>query len=61
MADTGQRVLLTNGLDGRPAVMAPEGFGGDVLLVGSPLGRTHAEMLHEELRNFAAEFMAEKV
>ncbi len=57
----GQKVLFTYGLDGKPAVIAPEGFGGNVLLFGFPLGRTHATMLHEELRNFVGEFIGEKV
>lgn len=57
----GQQVLLRYGLDSRPAVIAPEGVGGNVLLFGFPLGRTHAEMLHEDLRNFVGEFVAKRV
>lgn len=57
----GQRVRLAYGLDGKPAVIAPEGFGGNVLLFGFPLGRTHATMLHESLRNFVGRFIAGKV
>ena len=57
----GQQVLLKYGLDGRPAVIAPVGFGGNVLLFGFPLGRTHGTMLHQDLRNFVGRFIAEKV
>ena len=58
---SGQSVLLTYGLDAKPAVIAPEGFGGNVLLFGFPLGRTHATMLHQDLRNFVGEFIGERV
>lgn len=58
---TGQEVLLSYGLDGRPAVIAPAGFGGNVLLFGFPLGRTHATMLHQDLRGFVGRFIGEKV
>ena len=51
----------TCGLDGRPAAIAPAGFGGNILLFGFSLGRTHAEMLHEGPRNLVGKFMAEKV
>jgi len=57
----GQRVLLTYGLDGRPAVVAPAGFDGNVLVFGFPLGRTHATMLHQDLRNFVGAFIRRKV
>ena len=53
--------MLRYGLDGKPAVVAPDGFCGNVLLFGFSLGRTHAEMLHEDLRNFVGEFVAKKV
>ena len=58
---TGHKVLLTYGLDGRPAVVVPEGFGDNVLLFGFPLGRTHFTMLHQDLRNFVGAFIGEKV
>lgn len=57
----GQQVLLSYGLDGRPAVIAPEDYGGNVLLFGFPLGRTHGTMLHQDLRNFVGKFIGEKV
>lgn len=57
----GQQVLLRYGLDGRPAVIAPTGFGGNVLLFGFPLGRTHGTMLHQDLRNFVGRFIGERV
>ena len=57
----GQQVLLTYGLDGRPAVIAPSGFHGNVLLFGFPLGRTHATMLHQDLRGFVGRFIGEIV
>ncbi|MBI4165734.1 MAG: beta-galactosidase [Acidobacteria bacterium] len=58
---TGQKVLLTYGLDGRPAVVAPAEYGGNVLVFGFPLGRTHFAMLHQDLRNFVGAFIGRKV
>ena len=57
----GQEVLLTYGLDSRPAVVAPNEFGGNVLVFGFPLGRTHSTMLHQDLRNFVGAFIGQKV
>lgn len=57
----GQQVLLTYGLDGRPAVIARAGFGGNVLLFDFPLDRPHGAMLHQDLRIFAGRFIGERV
>ncbi len=57
----GQKVLLTYGLDAKPAVVAPTEYGGNVLLFGFPLGRTHATMLHQDLRNFVGAFIGRSV
>lgn len=55
------KVLMTYGLDGRPAIVAPDGCDGNVLAFGFPLGRTHAGMLHHDLRNFVGGFIGQKV
>jgi len=51
------RVLAEYGLDRKPALVLPEGFDGNILVSGFPLGRTHARMLHEGLRNFIGSFL----
>jgi len=55
------KVLATYGLDGKPAIVAPDGCDGNLLAFGFPLGRTHARMLHHDLRNFVGAFIGRKV
>ena len=55
------KVLMSYGLDGRPAIVAPDGCDGNVLVFGFPLGRTHAKMLHHDLRNFVGQFLGQTV
>jgi hypothetical protein len=49
------------GLDGRPAIVAPDECDDNVLVFGFPLGRTHGKMLHHDLRRFVGSFLAESV
>jgi hypothetical protein len=55
------RVLATYGLDHKPALVLPDGFDGNILVSGFPLGQTHGEMLHEGIRNFVGGFLQRKV
>lgn len=55
------KVLMTYGLDGRPAIVAPDGCDDNVLAFGFPLGRTHARMLHHDLRTFVGTFIGRAV
>ena len=55
------RVLATYGLDHMPALVQPDGFDGNILVSGFPLGQTHGKMLHEGIRNFVGAFLQRKV
>jgi hypothetical protein len=60
--DAGKSTVLANyGLDGKPAIVTPDGCDGNLLAFGFPLGRTHARMLHHDLRNFVGSFIRRKV
>jgi hypothetical protein len=54
-------VLATYGIDRSPALVQPDGFDGNILVSGFPLGQTHGEMLHEGIRNFVGSFLQRKV
>ena len=54
-------MLGTYGLDDTPALVLPDGFDGNILVSGFPLGQTHGKMLHEGVRNFVGAFLGRKV